>query len=172
MQTMSSSTTTANHHPDPTAVLRSISKRSFATLATTSPTGRPHCAGVVYEVVDDALYINTLRTSRKARNIAAESAVALCIPVPRVPVGPPSTVHFQSTATLLDVDGPEISALLARGALTSLTSHGELELTDGCFVRVDLRRKLLTHGVGMPLRALIKDPLGAGGSVDLRPLLA
>lgn len=120
------------------------------------------------ELVNGSLYVNTLGSSRKARNIAANPNVAVCIPVRRVPVGPPSTIHFQTQATLLDVDAPEIADLVGKGQLRSITSHGELELEDGCFVRLRLPKQVLTHGLGMSLWKLIRDPLTAGRIVALR----
>lgn len=148
--------------------MKRLRKRSFASLATTSAEGRPHVAGVLYELVDDALYINTLRTSRKARNIAATGRAAVCVPIRRVPVGPPSTVHFQNAAQVLDLDHPDITTLLGNSQLKSITSHGELDMPDGCFIRIQLGRRLLTHGLGMSLLKLIKDPVAAGGVVELR----
>lgn len=156
------------HDVDGRTVLRMIAKRSFAVLATTSPAGRSHSAGVLYELADDALFINTMRSSRKARSIAANSNVAMCIPVRRLPVGPPSSIHFQASATVLATDDPLIEQLLAAGRLRSLTSHGELDLPDGCFVRITLPERVNTYGLGMSLRRLIADPLSAGGTATLR----
>jgi hypothetical protein len=164
---MTKTTTPPPHRPEAARIRRAIERRAFATLATTSPAGRPHVAGVLFEALEQALYISTLRTSRKARNIAANSHVAVCVPVRRLPVGPPSTIHFQTSARVLDLDDPEILARVEEGALRSITSHGELELADGCFLRVDIPGRLLTYGLGMPLRRLIADPLSAGGSVTL-----
>lgn len=157
------------HRPDPEQVARAIAKRSFATLASVSPAGRPHVAGVLYEAVADRLYISTLRSSRKARNVAANGQVGVCIPIRRLPIGPPSTVQFQAVADVLAVDDPVISGLVADGHLASITGHGELELADGCFLRIEVPPRLLTYGLGMPLRSLIKDPLGASGIVDPAP---
>ena len=67
-------------------VLRS---RNFATLATTSPKGWPHVAGVLYDAVDDELWLHTLRSSRKARSIEANPRVAVCVPFRKLPAGPP-----------------------------------------------------------------------------------
>ena len=54
-------------HPTPGLVRRAIERRSVATLATVSASGRPHAATVLYQCVDDALYVSTHRDSRKAR---------------------------------------------------------------------------------------------------------
>lgn len=155
------------HHPDPRSVQKAIEKRSFATVASTSPAGRPHVAGVLFKFVDDALYVNTLRTSRKARNIAANPHVAVCIPVRRLPVGPPSTIQFQAKAEVLDLDDPEIKALLEAGQLDAMTKHGELDMADGCFLRIIFGPRVVTYGLGMSIPKLIGDPLHAGGSVEL-----
>ena len=151
------------HRPPSERVHRLIHKRSFATLATSSPAGRPHVAGVLYQRVDDALYVSTLRSSRKARNIAANPAVAVSIAVRRVPVGPPSTIQFQAEADILAPDDPHIVELASGGNIDSITGHGELELPDGCFLRIPVGNRLVTYGIGMPLRTLISDPMGAGG---------
>ncbi len=147
--------------------MRAIAKRSYATLATTSNAGRPHVAGVLYEYVDDALYVSTLRTSRKARNVAANPYAAVVVPIRRVPVGaPPSAVQFQGRAELLDAEGPEITTLVAAGRLGSITGHGELDLPEGCFIRVEVPARVHTYGLGMSLMTLVRDPLGAAGVVE------
>ncbi len=156
--------------PDPDRVRQAIAKRSFATLATASDRGRPHVAGVLYEAIGTTLFVNTKRTSRKARNAAANPDVAVTIPVRRLPVGPPSSIQFQATVEVLDVDDPEVVALLEEGHLKSITGHGELDLPDTCFLRITPRARMFTYGLGMSLWSLIRDPLNAGGHVDLADL--
>lgn len=160
-------TAPAAHHPDPTRIVTTVRRRSFATLATTSPAGVPHVAGVLFEIVGNDLYVNTLSASRKARNVAANGRAAVCVPIRRLPVGPPSSVQFQSTAEVVAVDDERVLAAVDRGQLSSLTSHGELDLPDGCFLRIALPPRLVTYGLGMSVRALIADPLGAAGAVEI-----
>jgi len=150
-----------NTRPDRDKVIDVIRKRSFLALATTSPADRPHVAGVLYEAVGTTLYVNTLRSSRKARNIAANPHIAATIPIRRVPVGLPSNVQFQGTAELLGNDHPEIEALLDAGRLTPITGHGELDNPDGCFIRITPNRQINTYGLGISLYRLIRDPLHA-----------
>jgi Pyridoxamine 5'-phosphate oxidase len=38
--------------PEAKAVIRALRRRSFCTLATASPAGQPHVAGVMYALVD------------------------------------------------------------------------------------------------------------------------
>src|SRR5688572_28250761 len=110
-------------HPSAATVRAAIAKRSFCTLATTSPGGRAHVAGVLYVPDGDTLLVSTLRTSRKARNIAASASAAVCIPVRRLPVGPPSSIQFQAVAELVALDDPLITRLAEAGALKAITSH-------------------------------------------------
>lgn len=150
--------------PAPThrEIQAAIVKRSFATLGTTSVAQRPHAAGVLYAEVDGLLYVSTLRSSRKARNIEANPHVFVSIPVRRIPFGaPPSTIQFAATAEVLAVDHPHVLALARAGKLKAITSHGELELPDGCILRITPGRTIHTYGLGMSLRALAKNPLDA-----------
>ena len=160
-----------NHNPAPQLrpdhVAKLIERRSFCTLATVSPAGRPHVAGVLYELVDTTLYVSTARTSRKARNVASNPNVAVCIPIRRLPLGPPSSVQFQGVAELVAVDDPHVVTLLGQGHLKSITGHGELDLPDGCILRVTPSNRINTYGLGMSLRRLIADPLDAAGVVEL-----
>jgi hypothetical protein len=144
---------------------RAITRRTYCTLATGS--SRPHVAGVIYAAVDGDLYISTLRDSRKARNIAANPRVAVTVPVRRLPIGPPATVQFQGSAEVLAVDDPEVVRLAAAGRLKPITGHGELDLPDGCVLRIRPGRRLVTYGLGMSLLRLLRDPLNAAGSVEL-----
>ncbi|HEV3365676.1 MAG TPA: pyridoxamine 5'-phosphate oxidase family protein [Acidimicrobiia bacterium] len=153
--------------PEPEQITKAIERRSFCTLATTSAANRPHVAGVLYDAVGSVLYVSTHRTSKKARNIAGNPHVGVCIPIRRLPVGPPSTVQFQGVAEILATDDPRILDLVKAGHLKSITSHGELDLPDGCFLRITPARRVNTYGLGMSLRQLLRDPINAGGYVEL-----
>ena len=165
--------------PDPpadiryaTQVARAIRRRSFGVLSTVSPAGRPHAAGVVYDVVDDPrglrLYVNTFRDSRKARNVEANGHVAFVIPVRRVPVGPPFSIQFQGRASVVDMHAEEIRDLVSRNLLTHSGGHGALEEPGGCFIRIEPAGRIHTYGLGVSTIAVARDPLHAGArSLDL-----
>jgi nitroimidazol reductase NimA-like FMN-containing flavoprotein (pyridoxamine 5'-phosphate oxidase superfamily) len=143
-------------------VRKAVAKRHFATLATVSAGGRAHAAGVQYALADGALWISTDLESRKGRNVAEHPQVALTVPVRRIPVGPPSSVHVQARATVVALDDPELRRLAATGVLKAVTSHGELERDGGCMLRVELPRRVPVYGLGMSLLALLRAPLDAG----------
>ena len=154
-------------HPDPATIRRAIERRSIATLATVSERGRPHAATVLYQCVDDALYISTSGGSRKARNVAETGAAAVNIAVRRLPIGPPASIQFQASAAVLAIDDPDVVGLAAAGRLDRITSHGELDLDGGCFLRVALPARLHTYALGMSLWRVIRNPLDIAGEVDL-----
>lgn len=146
-------------------VERAIRKRSFCVLATASPANRPHAAGVLYAYAKGSLYVSTGRESRKGRNVAANPAVFICVPVRRLPVGPPSSVQFAATAEILANEAPGLRRLATQGSLKAVTGHGELELEGGCFLKITPNPTIHTYGIGMPLHRLLRDPLNAGGMV-------
>ena len=143
-------------------VMRTIAKRSFMTLATVSPAGRPHSAGVVYSAVGTSLWFHTMTTSRKARNIVANEHVGVTIPFRRLPAGPPFTIHFQARAELVALDDPAVTALIERGELKVIAGHGALEMADAAFVEVVPTGAIHSYGPGARTIDLIRDPLNHG----------
>jgi hypothetical protein len=146
---------------------RVIERSSFCLLATASGANRPHVAGVMYAVTSEGLFVNTDADSIKARNVRENWHVGATIPVRRLPVGPPFTVQFQTTAELVLPDDPLARRLLVAGELKAVTSHGELDLPDPVFIRMRMPRRVATYGIGIPLLTFIRHPLEGGRSVVL-----
>lgn len=140
-----------------------MARRSVAMLATSSHRGIAHVATVIYALTGDTMYVSTLSTSRKARNIVRNPHVAVTVPVRRLPVGPPSTIQFQTTAELLATNDPMVVRLAESGSLKAITSHGELDLPNGCVIRLPIPDRLVTYGLGMSIITLIRHPLDASG---------
>lgn len=143
-------------------VLRTIAKKSFCTLATTSPATRSHVAGVVYEAVDGTLWIHSLTSGRKVRSIQTNPHVGVCIPFRKLPVGPPYTIHFQATARIVGMADPEVQTLQCAGKLKSIAGHGALEMPDGCFIAVTPHGTVHSFGPGARTIDLIRDPINSG----------
>ena len=155
--------------PDQLArVHKAIRRHRFAVLSSVSPAGYPHAAGVVYAPVGTTLYVHTMRSSRKARNVAVEGRVAVVIPTRSIPLAPPFNVQFQARATLLDMDDPEILRAVEHGQLSKITGHGALDEPDGCFLRIVPNGRVHTYGIGVATLAVARDPLHSGDRlVDL-----
>lgn len=143
-------------------IRKTMAAKTFCTLATTSPAGRAHSAGVIYESVDGTLWVHVSRNSRKARSIAANPYVGVCIPYRRLPVGPPFTIHFQATAEIVAMDDPSVTRLLDADRLGSISGHGALEMVDGCFIAIRPHGMIHSYGPGARIIDLIRDPLNSG----------
>ena len=143
-------------------IARILARRSFCVLATTSPAGNSHAAGVVFDWADGAMYIHTMRSSRKARNIASNPNVAVVVPARRLPVGPPFTVQFQATARIFSMNHATIQTLLGSRKLATTSGHGALNEPDGCFLQITPTSVVHTYGIGVAVLGIIKDPLHAG----------
>lgn len=143
-------------------ITKILARRSFCVVATTSPSGHSHAAGVVFDWADGAMYIHTMRSSRKARNIAANPNVGIVVPARRLPVGPPFTIQFQATATILSMTDATIRRLLAERKLTTTSGHGALDEANGCFLQITPAGAMHTYGIGVRIIDIIRDPLHAG----------
>ncbi len=145
-------------------ILATIARKSFCVLASTSPAGRPHAAGVVYDHHDGSLWLHTKTDSRKAKNVAANPWVGVTIPFRRLPLGPPFTIHFQARAELVALDAPEAVAALDTGDLDGISGHGALDMPDSCFVRIQPQGSIHSYGPGARTIDLIRDPLNHGAA--------
>lgn len=143
-------------------IAKALRKKTFATLATVSPKGRSHSAGVVYDFVDGALWIHTMRDGRKGRNIAHNRHVGVCVPYRRLPVGPPYTLHFQGVAELVPLDDPAAVSHYEAGRLNSISGHGAMEMDGACFVRTTPTGTIHSFGPGVPVLDLARNPLENG----------
>jgi general stress protein 26 len=148
------------------AVESAIAANYFCVLGTSSRENRPHVAGVLYALVGRDLYVNTDQASRKVRNITENDRVAVCIPVQVAPDAPPFTASLQGTATVVATDDPQVTAMIEDGRLAAITSHGELERPDTCFVKITPGRRVAVYGIGVSEEQLAADPLSAFGSVE------
>lgn len=139
-----------------------LSRKSFCTIATVSDQGYPHCAGVVYVWVAGSMWIHTMRSTRKGRNVAHDRRVAVTVPFRKVPVGPPFTLHFQATAHLVAMEDPAIHQMIRSGSLKPITGHGALDEPDGAFIRITPTGTVHSYGPGASTLDLVRDPLHSG----------
>ena len=162
MTTTTSPTRTPHDPSDVTRIAKALARKTFCTLATVSPAGNPHSAGVVYVWANGSMWIHTMRSSRKGRNIDHQAHVAATVPFRRLPAGPPFTLHFQARAELVALDDPSMQPLFDSGRLELITGHGALEEPDGVFIRVVPTGTIHSYGPGARAIDLIRDPLHSG----------
>lgn len=143
-------------------IAKALRRKTFGTLATVSDAGNPHSAGVVYVWADGAMWVHTMRSSRKARNIAHQPRVGVTVPFRRLPAGPPYTLHFQARAELVAMGDPQVRPLLESRRLKLIAGHGALDEPDGVFVRIVPTGTIHSYGPGARALDLIRDPLHSG----------
>lgn len=144
---------------------RTLRKKRFCTLATTSAAGRPHTVGVRYVMIDGALYINAHGRSVKARNMRENPRAAICIPAQKVPLFPPFCIQFQGTADVLSASDPAIQRLAAAGRLKGIVSEKDLREPDQVFFRITPGKRVHSYGIGERLLDIIRAPQEAGRSI-------
>jgi hypothetical protein len=149
-------------------IRRELARRSFCTIATASSAHFPHVAGVLYTLVGDDLYVTMHDDSAKARNLAANPRVAICVPVRKIPIGPPFAIQFQGRATVFSATDPEIASLLETNALKKITTSIDLTDPRNCFVRISPNRRVSSYGLGVPLLQVMRDPVSAMRTIAWR----
>lgn len=158
-------------------VLRAMHRQHFAVLATSDTDGHPASAGVSYGLTPSGavMYVMTRRHLQKARNVAANPAVSLVIPVSRRllwPV-PPATIQLRGRAAICDwadAEGTQVFSgfLLGRQILTSyreLHDRGESRI---CFLRIDLNPVIRTYLLGTSIWRARRD-MESGSARAIRP---
>jgi hypothetical protein len=146
-------------------VWNEIEKRVFAVLSYVNPKGQARSAGIVYVVRDRVLYIGTGDDSWKAKHIALNPNVALCVNIPkRIPFLPwikipDATILFSGAARVLTVDetSPDIIDALLKGMVDDPALRETTRV-----VEVRPAGDFVTYGVGVPLLEM-RDPEKAGG---------
>jgi len=158
-------------------VLRQMRRHHFAVLSTSDTDGHPASAGVTYGLTPSGsvMYVMTRRHLLKARNIAANAAVSLVIPVPRKllwPI-PPATIQLRGSASIrdwTDTEGTQVfsSFLLGRQILTSyreLRDRGESRI---CFLRIELDPVIHTYLLDTPIWRARRN-MESGSARAIRP---
>ena len=69
-------------------ITKAIGGQAFAVLSTVSDAGFPHAAGIAYDSVGSTMFVHTMRSARKTRNIATNDKVAIVIPRPQIACRP------------------------------------------------------------------------------------
>ena len=160
------------------AILKALRRRSYAVLCTADERGHPHAVGVEYGVAPggDAIYVMTRRHLKKARNIAANSHVALTVPLTRRLLWflPPPSIQFEGTAEILDrtdVEGVRTFQTFFMGRrilkmYEEFTRRGETRV---CFLRIVPEREIATYMVGSSILELMRRMEVGIGKVTVPP---
>lgn len=161
---------------DHAAVARKLRRLHFAVLSTSDTRGNPASAGVTYGLTSSAsvMYVMTRRHLQKARNIAANPAVSLVVPVPRrVLPAPPATIQLRGQAQIVDwtyAEGRDTFARfwLGRHIVRSYRKLHERGDNRICFLRIELDPVIRTYLVAAPIWR-VRTHMEAGSATVVRP---
>lgn len=162
-------------------VLTQLRKRDFGVVSTVSEEGRPHSAGVNYGVSspgrDLAIYVMTRRHLQKARDIAANPAVSLVVPLMRRLLWflPPPTIQLRGRAEILDwtdEDGTDVfnHFWMGRRILEAYRSSHRRGETRICFLRITPDPVVSTYMVGYHIWEVRRRMESGAGKVFIPPV--
>jgi len=131
-----------------------VTRASFAVLSHITPAGEPRSSGVVYKVLGRRLVVAVAPGSWKAQHVAADSRVAVTVPVRRggilslvAPI-PPATISFHGTAVVLAAGSPRRAS--------------------ACVIEIIPAGAFRTYGLGVSLRAML-NPAAAQARIPVTP---
>ncbi len=137
-----------------------LRKRTYGIISTVTPEGRSHSTGIVYGVSPPeqqfSLYLITLASYRKTKNIRNNPNVSFVIPFPHSLLGfiPPSSAQFQGRAEILPFDNHVgIQAFQTKRVLRITLEHARKghESGERVFIRVVPDEKVHCFGLGVSL---------------------
>jgi hypothetical protein len=140
-----------------------VRKKTFGVLTTIDTKGRPHSTGVLYGVAPPsspfALFILTLESYVKTRNVQSNPNVSLVVPFPHriLSFVPASCVTFRARAMVLPVDHPDGVWAFDRQRILR-DNMASLNRTDAdeqpVFLKLTPEPKVLCYGLGIGLRTM------------------
>jgi len=137
-----------------------VRSKTFGVLTTIDARGRPHSTGVLYGVSSPksplALFVLTLDSYVKVRNVRANPNTSLVVPFPHriLSFVPASCVTFRGRAEVVPVTDPDgrwafEQNRILRDNIASL--EGLSALDQPVFLRLIPEPKVLCYGVGIGL---------------------
>ena len=161
-------------------VLTQLRKRDFAVLSTVGDGGKPHSAGVNYGMSgpgrDLAIYVMTRRHLQKARNVAANPAVSLVVPLMRRLLWflPPPTIQLHGRAEILDwtdKGGTDVFRRfwMGRRILEAYRASHRRGETRICFLRITPDPLVSTYMVGYHIWEVRRRMESGAGRVVIPP---
>ena len=149
-------------------VWRAVTRASFAVLSHVTPGGEPRSSGVVYKTCGRRLVVAVAPGSWKARHVAADSRVAVTVPVRRggilslvAPI-PPATISFHGTAVVHPAGSPRARSVLDElGSLVPAKRR-----SSACVIEIIPVGAFRTYGLGVSLRAML-NPAAAQARVPV-----
>lgn len=133
-----------------------VRKKTFGVLTTLDREGRPHSTGALYGVSPPsspfALFVLTVESYVKVRNVRANPAVSLVVPFPHriLSFVPAPCVTFRGTASIVPLADPDARWGFGQHRILRDTVEWSMDLQP-VFLKLIPEPKVLCHGLGIGL---------------------
>jgi hypothetical protein len=150
-----------------------LRKKTFGVLSTIGADGSSQTTGILYAVsplgAAFRLYLITVRSYLKARNIARNPQVSFLVPYPHalLPFVPASCISFSATAEIAPLDDAEGRAAFDTNRILRMNLAETNSFEDGVFLRIRPKRSMHCYGIGVGLMTIARNPAEAGYSVEI-----
>jgi general stress protein 26 len=150
-----------------------LRKKTFGVLGTINPDGSLQSTGILYAVSPPGaafrLYLLTVRSYLKARNIARNPQISFLVPYPHrlLHFVPASCISFSGTAEIAPRDDPEGRAAFAVNRILRMNLAEADATPDMILLRVRPKRSMHCYGIGMGVVQIARNPAEAGCSVEV-----
>ena len=152
-----------------------LRRKTFGVLSTISRDGSSQTTGILYAVSPPGaafrLYLITVRSYLKARNIARNPQISFLVPYPHalLPFVPASCISFSATAEILPPDDLEGREAFTANRILRMNLAEANAMADGIFLRIRPKRSVHCYGIGFGLMTIARNPAVCGYSVAIPP---
>lgn len=159
--------TKAGSFPTFEYVEAAVRKKTFGVLTTIDQRGRPHSTGALYGVSPPlspfALFLLTLESYVKVRNVRTNPEVSLVVPFPHriLSFVPAPCVTFRGTAVIVPFTDADARWGFDRHRILRDNVAWSADLQP-VFLKVTPEPKVLCHGLGIGLVRMRREHTGGG----------
>lgn len=132
---------------------KQLKKNFWLVLSTVNKNMQPHSCVVVYQSDGESIFIQTGKTTVKAKNIMKNNQISVTIPIRKnlmhkfIPA-PPAEIHFKGKAELLPFEDE-----YARKVFKKYLTHelNEEIKAESIWIKVSPSKRINTYGIGVKL---------------------
>jgi hypothetical protein len=152
-----------------------LRRKTFGVLSTISPSGSLQTTGILYAVSAPGapfrLYLVTVESYLKARNVSRNPEVSFLVPYPHhlLPFVPASCISFSGRAELVSMDDSEGREAFGANRMLRMNLEEADSMQDPVFIRIRPKRSMHCYGIGIPVMTIARNPDAAGYSVEIPP---
>ncbi|MCY3411855.1 MAG: pyridoxamine 5'-phosphate oxidase family protein [Candidatus Heimdallarchaeota archaeon] len=157
-----------------TQVYKWMESKTYGILGTIDEKGSPHSTSVVYgldSIDNPTIYIVTGRKYKKTKNIKNNPLISFVIPFPHhiLRFVPASSIQFQGTAEIIDIQNEEIIELFMNKRILRMVIKDAIENADqNVILKITPDKTIFGHGLGLSIMEMKKNHVAGGFKTYIR----